>query len=159
MFAQAHAGGDTNATAHDQSQAAAAKRNCLASSLSFVVHQEIPAFLITNVKPRSCQTNQIMFSIQRLMPAATSRGVGTTIDCVCTLVRRARAQREHQRVGESAVLRCIIMWVPFWRTCTNPFSVRSLQTPLPLKTFSLPNGYLETCYENFFMKPFTDFLT
>jgi hypothetical protein len=47
---------------------------------------------------------------------------------------------------------CITLWLPRWRTATNPLSSRIRQTCDPEKTRSLPNRYFDLGYKNLAMK-------
>ena len=52
---------------------------------------------------------------------------------------------------------CMIRWLPFWRTGTNPFCSRMRQISKPERTQSLPNRELNLSYEHFSVESARDF--
>jgi len=89
VFAQAHAGGDTNDCSRSVAGGFGRGHTKMQLPGQLIILRSAPGN--PSLSHYKCKTAKLseesnMFSIQRLMPAATSRGAGTTIDCVYALV-------------------------------------------------------------------------
>jgi hypothetical protein len=58
---------------------------------------------------------------------------------------------------ESAVRRCMMMWLPRLRTSTKPLAASLAQTARPERTRSLPNRHFQASHENLGVKTALDF--
>jgi hypothetical protein len=77
-----------------------------------------------------------------------------------TLCRVPRLRESWSGTGTVTVVpsfcNCMILWLPRWRTATNPCRSSILQTSGPERTRSLPNGHLDLSDEDLAVQPLSN---
>ncbi len=117
-------------------------------SLSFELRKDSTSqrstFMVTKVRPGLSQPR-----LKELVYSA-SNNVFARLDWRMMLWRVPRLRELWSGTGTVTVVpsfcNCIIRWLPRWRTATNPCRSSILQTSVPQRTFSLPNGNLSPAW-------------